>query len=111
MKILITGASGFIGQLLSKTLLNDDEGRYDLILTDIIEPAVPKDTKWPQKATCIKANLAEASSAVVDASLDAVFMFHGVMSSGAEADFDLGEILALHTTPTSMNKPLIIRQA
>lgn len=90
-KILITGASGFIGQLLTKTLLNDDQGRYHLVLTDIIEPVVPKDTKWPQNAKCVKADLVEASSTVVDDALDVVFMFHGVMSSGAEADFELGE--------------------
>jgi nucleoside-diphosphate-sugar epimerase len=90
-KVLITGASGFIGQMLTKTLLNDKQGRYHVVLTDIIEPTVPKDVKWPQNATCVKADLVEASSTVVDESLDVVFMFHGVMSSGAEADFELGK--------------------
>lgn len=90
MKVLITGAAGFIGQLLAKTLLNDEEGKYHVVLTDIIEPPVPKGTKWPQQAKSIKADLLTASESVVDKGLDAAFLFHGIMSSGSEADFELG---------------------
>ncbi|KFH40916.1 hypothetical protein ACRE_083820 [Hapsidospora chrysogenum ATCC 11550] len=90
MKVLITGAAGFIGQLLATTLLNDDEGRYTVVLTDVVEPPVPKGVKWAQKATPVKADLLTEAQSVVDKSLDAVFMFHGIMSSGSEADFELG---------------------
>ena len=91
MKVLITGAAGFIGQLLAATLLNDDEGKYTVVLTDVVEPPVPSNTKWPQNATAVKADLFSESDKVVDKSLDAVYMFHGIMSSGSEADFELGD--------------------
>ncbi|KAK1763674.1 nucleoside-diphosphate-sugar epimerase [Phialemonium atrogriseum] len=90
MRILITGAAGFIGQLLAKTLLDDEEGRYHVVLTDIVEPPIPQGARWPQLAKSIKADLLVSSHSVVDKGLDAVFVFHGIMSSGSEADFDLG---------------------
>ncbi|XHF97859.1 hypothetical protein AWENTII_001435 [Aspergillus wentii] len=70
MHILVTGAAGFIGQLLAKELLNDPS--YRLTLTDIHEPPYPQ------------------GHSVVDKLLDAVYAFHGIMSSGSEADFELG---------------------
>lgn len=91
MRVLITGAAGFIGQLLAQTLLNDEEGKYTVILTDIIEPPIPKNVQWPQQAKSIKADLLTGSQSVADKSLDAAFLFHGIMSSGAEANFDLGK--------------------
>lgn len=91
MRVLITGAAGFIGQLLAKTLLDDEEGKYTLVLTDIVEPPIPAGAKWPQNAKAIKADLSAGAQDVVGKDLDAVFVFHGVMSSGSEANFDLGE--------------------
>lgn len=88
MHILITGAAGFIGQLLAKALLNDPS--YTLTLTDITEPPIPKGVKHPQNAKTIKTDLLTDADAVVDKSLDAVYAFHGIMSSGSEANFDLG---------------------
>jgi len=90
MKILITGAAGFVGQLLAKTLLNDPTGQHTLVLTDIVEPPIPTGVQHPQNATCLQADLLTQSDAVVRKDLDAVFLFHGIMSSGSEADFDLG---------------------
>lgn len=90
MKVLITGAAGFIGQLLATTLLNDEEGKYTVVLTDVVEPPVPRAVKWAQRATAIKADLLTEAQSVIYKSLDAVFMFHGIMSSGSEADFELG---------------------
>lgn len=91
MNVLITGAAGFIGQLLAATLLNEESGKYKVTLTDIVEPPVPKGTKWAQNAKCIKADLFTEAETVVDKSIDAVYMFHGIMSSGAEANFELGK--------------------
>ncbi|KAL4897257.1 hypothetical protein BDV59DRAFT_170207 [Aspergillus ambiguus] len=88
MQILITGAAGFIGQLLAKELLNDPS--YELILTDINQPPIPNGVKYPHNARAVTADLLQGADAVVDKSLDAVYAFHGIMSSGSEANFDLG---------------------
>lgn len=88
MHILITGAAGFIGQLLAEELLNDPT--YRVTLTDIHQPPVPKGVRYPQNATAVKADLLAGAKDVVDSSLDAVYAFHGIMSSGSEANFDLG---------------------
>ncbi|KAJ9351110.1 hypothetical protein C8Q69DRAFT_326933 [Paecilomyces variotii] len=88
MHILITGAAGFIGQLLARELLNEES--YKVTLTDINEPPIPKGVKYPQNARIIKADLLSGADTVVDKSLDAVYAFHGIMSSGSEANFDLG---------------------
>jgi nucleoside-diphosphate-sugar epimerase len=98
MQILITGAAGFIGQLLAKDLLNDPS--YHLTLTDIHEPPIPKGVKYPQNAKTIKADLLAGAETVVDKSLDAVFAFHGIMSSGSEANFDLGMSVNVDATRT-----------
>ncbi|KXJ88469.1 nucleoside-diphosphate-sugar epimerase [Microdochium bolleyi] len=90
MKVLITGAAGFVGQLTAAALLNDEQGRYDVILTDIVDPPVPSGVRWPAKATAVKADLLTQSADVVGDDLEVAFVFHGIMSSGAEADFDLG---------------------
>lgn len=91
MRILITGAAGFIGQLLAKTLLNDEDGKYSVILTDIVEPKVPGGVKWPNKAEVVKADLLVDHQKLAEKQLDAAFLFHGIMSAGSEADFELGE--------------------
>ena len=90
MHILITGAAGFIGQILAKQLLNDST--HTVILTDIHEPPIPHAVKHPENAKIITADLLTPAGvdAVVKPTLDAVYAFHGIMSSGAEADFDLG---------------------
>lgn len=88
MRILITGAAGFIGQIVSKALLDDDSNH--LVLTDIIKPPIPTGCKNPQNAKSIQADLYEASDKVVDKDLNAALLFHGIMSSGAEANLELG---------------------
>ncbi|KAF2641724.1 nucleoside-diphosphate-sugar epimerase, partial [Massarina eburnea CBS 473.64] len=87
MHILITGAAGFIGQLVAKKLLDDESAAHSLILTDIIEPPIPSN---PSRAKAIKADLYTESNKVVTKDVQAIYVFHGIMSSGAEADFELG---------------------
>jgi nucleoside-diphosphate-sugar epimerase len=96
MHILITGAAGFIGQLLAKELLNDPA--HTLVLTDINEPPIPAGVKYPQNARTVTADLLKAADTVVDKSLDAVYAFHGIMSSGSEANFDLGMTVNVDAT-------------
>lgn len=88
MHILITGAAGFVGQILAEALLNDEQ--HTVILTDVIDPPIPKAVKYAENAKTLTADLFSASESVVESSLDAVYIFHGIMSSGAEEDFELG---------------------
>lgn len=46
--------------------------------------------KHPKNATTIKCDLYSDSAKVVDKSIDAAYVFHGIMSAGSEANFDLG---------------------
>jgi len=68
MKILITGAGGFIGQLLAGVLLDDDQ--YTVVLTDVFTPPIPKNVKFPENATCIAADLCTEAGKVIDKSID-----------------------------------------
>lgn len=98
MYILITGAAGFIGQLVAKALLDDES--YTVLLTDIVEPPIPHGCRYPQNAKTLKADLQKDASQVVSKSLDAAFVFHGIMSAGSEANFDLGMSVNLDSTRT-----------
>ncbi|EXJ86365.1 alcohol dehydrogenase [Capronia epimyces CBS 606.96] len=95
MKILITGAGGFLGQFLARELLSNPE--HKVILTDIVDVPVPKGAKHPQNATTVKTDLLKDRS-VITADLDAAYLFHGIMSAGAEADYDLGLNVNLEST-------------
>ncbi|QIW98721.1 hypothetical protein AMS68_004239 [Peltaster fructicola] len=95
MKVLITGAGGFVGQLLAEKLLNDGN---TVILTDIFEPPIPSKAAHQDKATSIKADLYESPASVLSKDLDAIYVFHGIMSAGSESDFELGYRVNLHST-------------
>ncbi|KAG8626734.1 hypothetical protein KVT40_005679 [Elsinoe batatas] len=95
MKILITGAGGFVGQLLASHLLS---ANHHVILVDIFEPPLPPNIPDPSNATRIAADLHDSPSSVLTPDLDAAFIFHGIMSAGSEADFDLGYRVNLHST-------------
>ncbi|KAK5635157.1 hypothetical protein RRF57_010869 [Xylaria bambusicola] len=89
--ILITGAGGLVGPLIAARLLNDPE--YNVVLTDLLDPVVPSGVKYPQNVRCLKGDITDASfiQTLISAAqpLHAVFLFHGIMSAGSEANFDL----------------------
>lgn len=96
MKVLITGAGGFVGQMLAEHLLDDF---HSVTLVDIFEPPIPpKAEKNKQNAKCVKVDLYEDAQSVLSKDLDTIFVFHGIMSAGSEADFDLGYRVNLHST-------------
>ncbi|KAI0165626.1 hypothetical protein GGR57DRAFT_448114 [Xylariaceae sp. FL1272] len=89
--IIITGAGGLVGPLLASRLLNSPE--YKVVLTDLVDPIVPQGVKYPQNATCMKGDITDPSfvkSLLAAAQpLSAIFIFHGIMSAGSEANYDL----------------------
>ncbi|KAM3416799.1 hypothetical protein BST61_g8390 [Cercospora zeina] len=94
-KILITGAGGFVGQLLAEHLLNDG---HQVTLADIFDPPIPPAARNQENATTIAADLYENPNIVLSQDLDAIYIFHGIMSAGSEENFDLGYRVNLHST-------------
>jgi nucleoside-diphosphate-sugar epimerase len=95
MRILITGASGFIGRELANALIVRD-ARTQLTLTDIVEPARPPNTptcaEGSQTIETLKCDLTspEIVSSIFSTRYDVVYVLHGIMSGGSEADLNLG---------------------
>ncbi|KAI0478224.1 hypothetical protein F4859DRAFT_50173 [Xylaria cf. heliscus] len=89
--IIITGAGGLVGPLIATRLLN--EPGYNVILTDLVDPVVPAGVKHPENAKCLRGDITDASfvQSLLTAAqpLHAIFIFHGIMSAGSEANFDL----------------------
>ena len=97
MKILITGGAGFLGKRLAKKLLQRgslknaagvEESIDRLVLFDV----VPADGFADPRVTVVTGDICdpEALNRVLDAETASVFHLAAVVSSQAEADFDLG---------------------
>ncbi|PGH12065.1 hypothetical protein AJ80_06884 [Polytolypa hystricis UAMH7299] len=104
MSILITGAGGFVGQELAAALLKTTPPETELTLTDVISaPPIPASAQeHASRVTSVQADL--TSPSVVDNLIsasyryDVVYLLHGIMSSGSEANFDLGMKVNLTAT-------------
>lgn len=96
MSILVTGAGGYVGQELTAALLESTPPDTRLVITDIFAPPtlLPSAEKHASRVRSVQADL--TSPPVVDALIknsnpyDAVYILHGIMSSGSEANFELG---------------------
>ncbi|KAF4549591.1 Hypothetical protein D9617_21g098120 [Elsinoe fawcettii] len=86
MRILITGAAGFIGQILFAKLSQDPSN--ELILTDTAPQ--PSDTGTNGRSKYIQADLLEEGDKILASDVDCAVLLHGIMSAGAEADLELG---------------------
>lgn len=99
--ILITGAAGFVGQRLTAALLSKHP-EYRLVLADVVAPSVPAGIPNADSASSIQADLSDPTSlsSLIEASqpLAAVYVFHGIMSSGSEAAPDLSLKVNLDAT-------------
>jgi nucleoside-diphosphate-sugar epimerase len=96
MRIVITGAAGFLGSRLARAILErgalvDSQGRrrevLELVLVDVVRP-----TLADSRVVAIEGSLDDRR--IVDAAIttatDSVFHLAAVVSAQAEADFDLG---------------------
>lgn len=83
--ILITGAGGFIGSSLTTALLSSNP-ELTLTVTDISAPPTSS-----SRVSSIASNLTVASSvqSLLSTSYDTVYLLHGIMSSGSEANLPL----------------------
>ena len=97
MKVLITGGAGFIGQRLAKRLLQGnvlknvqgvDEPIDRLVLLDM----VPANDFNDPRVTVMTGDISDAQmlNRTLDAGTTSIFHLAAVVSSQAEADFDLG---------------------
>lgn len=98
-KTLITGAGGFLGQRLAKELINLNPD-INLILTDVSAPPVPTNS---ENVKAIAADLYTESDKVVTSDLNTIYVLHGIMSGGAEKDFDLGFNVNVEATRAILN--------
>ena len=106
MSILITGASGFIGQGLASALLTSSSPPPSLVLTDLNEPPLPScPPNLHQHVRLLAADLTDPQSrldllseAASKNDLKAIYILHGIMSSGSEANLELGLQVNLDVT-------------
>ena len=116
MKVSITGAAGFLGQKLARALLAgrqlvDGDGVSHtvthLVLADIVAPA--GDIAADARVTVLTGDIGDPAflAQCLPSDLSSVFHLAAVVSSGAEADFDLGMRINLAATQQMLE---ILRQ-
>ena len=103
MSILITGAGGYVGQELAAALLASTPDSTTVTITDVKEPPVPKAAqKYESRLTRVGADLTTPSEVArlfsSSHTFDTVYLLHGIMSSGSEANFELGIRVNLDAT-------------
>jgi nucleoside-diphosphate-sugar epimerase len=103
VKVLITGAAGFIGQRLARRLARTPDALAksldELILMDIKAPAMPAGASVP-KGRWIEGDLTNEStlSAAVEGGVDYVFHLASVPGGAAEVSYDLARVANLDGT-------------
>ena len=90
-KVLITGGTGFLGTRLAQAI----DWADDILLADITES---QDTPEGVRVTVADISKPEDIARIVTPDITDVFHFGAVVSSGAEADFDLGMRVILDGT-------------
>lgn len=101
--ILVTGASGYVGQELAAALLRSTPSDTIITITDVQAPPVPASAaQYASRVRSVAADL--TSPQVVDdlikksSPYETVYLLHGIMSSGSEANFELGMRVNLEAT-------------
>ncbi|MBM3601433.1 MAG: SDR family oxidoreductase [Alphaproteobacteria bacterium] len=99
MKVVVTGAAGFLGQKLAKALLQrghlvgpsgQEEAIDRLTLFDVVEARNPQ--VGDNRVEIVTGEISDRKliAQTIDAKTGSVFHFASIVSAGAEADFDLG---------------------
>ena len=90
MKVIITGAGGFVGQTLAKKLVETFPD-INLVLLDIQTPPNPSKSEHAT-ISCKAADLTDPKICqnVAEMAPDVLYILHGIMSSGSEANLELG---------------------
>ncbi|MCJ1467660.1 hypothetical protein MMC07_006285 [Pseudocyphellaria aurata] len=91
MNVIVTGAGGFIGQILAAALVADSSVSK-LTLTDLTEPPLPSTPHSKVETRCVAADLTsvETCKSLFTADLTVIYLLHGLMSGSAEANLELG---------------------
>ncbi|ATY59022.1 NAD(P)-binding domain [Cordyceps militaris] len=99
--ILITGGAGFLAPLLASKLL-DNNAAHHVVLTDLAAPAPPPRFASDARCVCVGADLTSTSDRTRLLALrprwDALFVLHGIMSVGCEADPALSQRVNVDAT-------------
>ena len=111
MQIIITGGGGFLGQRLTRALVNSSLTFDTILLVDIVMPANPT---ADFRVKCKQLDLSEqgAANSLITSQTSIIFHLAAVVSSHAEKEFDIGwkvnlditrQILEAvrHTNPTT----------
>jgi nucleoside-diphosphate-sugar epimerase len=105
MRVVVTGAAGFLGSRLARRLLQrgtllDSDGRDRtidrLVLVDVTAP----DSFSDPRVTCVTGDIGdpELVRGIVDTSTSSIFHLAAIVSGMAEADFDLGMRINVEAT-------------
>ncbi len=101
MNVIIIGGGGFIGQKAAQSLANQGMLRGkpidSLTLADIAEPN-SVNAPFPVKTTTCDITDRAAVDALISADTDVIFHFAAVVSSHAEAEFEVGMQVNLYGT-------------
>ncbi|MGK0185189.1 MAG: nucleoside-diphosphate-sugar epimerase [Verrucomicrobiales bacterium] len=113
MKVVVTGAAGFIGKRLVRRILERGELTLadgspvevtSVLATDIVAPAVP--IADDPRLTFVAGDFGQEQmlDLLVTADTQVVFHLAAVVSGGAEEDFDLGMRVNLHSTMAMLER-------
>ena len=95
MSILITGAGGYVGQELLIALLRSTPFETTITITDVKAPEIPAAAgENASRVRSIAADLTSPAAVeeliIPEQAFESVYVLHGIMSSGSEANFELG---------------------